>query len=99
MEEKIDQSYTMQTHHNIYLTKEDWDVSRSRDHVSNRRLDTCVAALACDLLQEQGPLKILFRSESFLKFIQQILNVPTLYRNVDPIGAVFVNIYKARMSY
>ena len=53
-----------------------------------------VAALSCDLLQETGPLKILFKSDSFLQFIQNILNVPSLYRNVDPIGAVFVNIYK-----
>ena len=95
---KLDQSYTMQTDHNIYLTKDDWDSSRSNDHVSNRRLDTKVAALSCDLLHEDGPLKILFKSDSFLGFIQKILNIPTIYRNVDPIGAVFVNIYKVGVT-
>ena len=91
---KLDQSYTMATDHNIYLTKEDWDSDKAKEHVSNRRLDTKVAALSCDLLREDGPLKILFKSNSFLQFIQKILNIPTIHRNVDPIGAVFVNIYK-----
>ena len=53
-----------------------------------------VAALACDLLDEDGPLKVLFKSDSFLNFIRQILNVPSLHRNIDPVGAVFVNIYR-----
>ena len=97
VEMKQDQSYTMQTNHNIYLTKEDWDRSRSKEHVCNQRLDTKVAALSCDLLQEDGPLKIIFKSNSFLRFIQKILNIPTIYRNVDPIGAVFVNIYKVKL--
>ena len=96
VEEKVERSFTMQTTHNIYLTKEDWDTEKARDHVANRRLDTKVAALSCDLLRENCPLKILFKSDSFLKFIRKILNVPALYRNVDPIGAVFVNIYKVK---
>ena len=94
VEMKLDQSYTMATDHNIYLTKEDWDSDKAKEHVSNRRLDTKVAALSCDLLREDGPLKILFKSNSFLQFVQKILNIPTIHRNVDPIGAVFVNIYK-----
>jgi len=94
VEEKVNASYTMQTTHNIYLTKDDWDCKKTKDHICNKRLETKVAALSCDLLQETGPLKILFKSDSFLQFIQNILNVPSLYRNVDPIGAVFVNIYK-----
>ena len=94
VEEKVESSFTMQTSHNIYLSKEDWDSQRDSDHVANRRLDTRVAALSCDQLQENSPLKTLFKSDSFLLFIQKILNVPSLYRNVDPIGAVFVNIYK-----
>ena len=53
-----------------------------------------MAALACDLLDEEGPLKVLFRSDSFLNFIREILNVPSLHRNIDPVGAVFVNIYQ-----
>ena len=96
VEEKVERSFTMQTTHNIYLTKEDWDTEKARDHVANRRLDTKVAALSCDLLRENCPLKILFKSDSFLNFIRKILNVPALYRNVDPIGAVFVNIYKVK---
>ena len=94
VERKAEQSYVMQTDHNIYLTKEDWDSRKGADHVSNRRLDTKVGALACDLLDEEGPLKVLFKSESFLNLIRQILDVPSLHRNIDPVGAVFVNIYK-----
>ena len=94
VEEKVESSFTMQTSHNIYLSKEDWASQRDSDHVANRRLDTRVAALSCDQIEENSPLKTLFKSHSFLYFIQKILNVPSLYRNVDPIGAVFVNIYK-----
>lgn len=94
VESKVEESYTMQTDHNIYLTAGDWDRHQAPGHVSNRRLDTKVAALACDLLAEEGPLKVLFKSDSFLAFVQQILNVPRLHRNIDPVGAVFVNIYK-----
>ena len=42
VEQKIDASYTMQTHHNIYLTKQDFDGTKDSHHVSNRRLDTKV---------------------------------------------------------
>ena len=42
VEQKIDASYTMQTHHNIYLTKQDFDSTKDSQHVSNRRLDTKV---------------------------------------------------------
>ena len=42
VEQKIDASYTMQTHHNIYLTKQDFDGTKDSQHVSNRRLDTKV---------------------------------------------------------
>ena len=99
VESKAEESYTMQTDHNIYLTGEDWDRSQGAGHVCNRRLDTKVAALACDLLAEEGPLKVLFKSDSFLSFIQQILKVPRLHRNIDPVGAVFVNIYKVGEIY
>ena len=95
VEEKMERSYTMQTNHNIYLSKEDWDNMREKDHAANRRLDTKVAALACDQIKENSPLKILFKSDAFLSFVQHVLGVPILYRNVDPIGAVFVNIYQA----
>ena len=95
----MEESYTMQTDHNIYLTAGDWDKHQPAGHVCNRRLDTKVAALACDLLAEEGPLKVLFRSDSFLSFLQQILNVPRLHRNIDPVGAVFVNIYKVAEIY
>ena len=83
----------MQTDHNIYLTAEDWDRSQGARHVSNRRLDTKVAALACDLLAEEGPLKVLFKSDSFLSFVQQILNVPRLYRNIDPVKRFRIKLY------
>jgi len=90
-------SYTMETDHNIYLKKT--DETKPITHISNQRLDTKVAALACDELAEEGPLKVVFRSDSFLKFVQQILNLPSFHRNVDPVGAVFVNIYKDSFSH
>lgn len=96
-EEKADHSYTMQTDHNIYLRKT--DPTKPKDHISNQRLDTKVAALACDELNEENPLKVLFRSDSFLKFVQNILGLPSLHRNIDPVGAVFVNIYNDGYSH
>eukprot|EP00091_Calanus_sinicus_P005012 TRINITY_DN15374_c0_g1_i1.p1 TRINITY_DN15374_c0_g1~~TRINITY_DN15374_c0_g1_i1.p1 ORF type:complete len:244 (+),score=54.94 TRINITY_DN15374_c0_g1_i1:93-824(+) len=97
VEEKADMSYTMQTDHNIYLRKT--DETKPITHVSNQRLDTKVAALACDELAEEGPLKVVFKSNSFLSFVQQILNRPFFHRNVDPVGAVFVNIYNDGYSH
>jgi len=97
VEGKADTSFTMKTDHNIYLKES--DKSLDTNHIRNKRLDTKVAALACDELSEQGPLKVIFRSESFLKFVQQILNLPSLHRNVDPVGAVFVNIYNDKFSH
>ena len=92
IEGKMDSSYTMQTDHNIYLKGS--DQAKAKDHIRNKRLDTKVAALACDELDEESPLKVIFRSDSFNEFIRQVLSLPSLYRNVDPVGAVFVNIYK-----
>ena len=76
VEEKVHMSYTMQTDHNIYLRKT--DVNKPISHISNKRLDTKVAALACDELAEEGPLKDVFKSNFFLKFVQQILNTAIL---------------------
>ena len=67
---------------------------KSNDISSDISTSHKVAALACDALDEDGPLKVLFKSNSLLRFVQQILNVPQLHRNIDPVGAVFVNIYK-----
>ena len=58
-------------------------------HISNKRLDTKVAVPACDVLSEEGLLKVLFKSNSFLNFVQQILNRPSFYQNIDPVEAVF----------
>jgi len=97
VEEKAHMSYTMQTDHNIYLRNT--DETKPMSHISNMRLGTKVAALACDELAEEGPLKVVFKSNSFLTFVQQILNRPSFYRNVDPVGAVFVNIYNDGYSH
>ena len=43
VERKVEESYTMQTDHNIYLTAADWDSQQTAGHVCNRRLDTKVA--------------------------------------------------------
>jgi hypothetical protein len=58
-----------------------------------------VAALACDQLEEAGPLKTVFRSDSFREFLRLLLQLPALHRNVDPIGAVFANIYHDGYSH
>jgi len=97
VEEKEGQAYTMQTDHNIYLRESEPELPL--DHVRNVRLDTKVAALACDLLEESGPLKTVFRSSGFLEFLRLVLQLPSLHRNVDPIGAVFVNIYRDGYSH
>jgi len=97
VEEKEGRAYTMQTDHNIYLR--DSDQSLPSDHIRNLRLDTKVAALACDQLKEDGPLKTVFRSSSFLEFTRLLLQLPALHRNIDPIGAVFVNIYRDGYSH
>ena len=40
--------------------------------------------------------QVLFRSDPFLEFVRRILDLPALHRNIDPVGAVFVNIYRQR---
>ena len=55
VERKAEQSYTMETDHNIYLTESDWDKSQGKDHVSNRRLDTKVRSGHVSLLLIASP--------------------------------------------
>ena len=57
VERKAEQSYTMETDHNIYLTESDWDKSQGTDHVSNRRLDTKVRSGHVSLLLIASPLR------------------------------------------
>ena len=71
----------MQTDHNIYLSKA--DTIKPIRHISKRRLDTKVSALACDELADERPLKVVFKSNSFINFVQQILNRPSFNRNVE----------------
>ena len=49
-------SYTMDTDHNIFLSAD--TPALSAGHPANTRLHTRVAALACDRLDEAGPLKV-----------------------------------------
>lgn len=91
------EAFTMQTHHNIYLKP--LDPNLPDDHIRNRKLNTKVAALACDQVDELNPLKTVFRSDSFLELLRLLLNLPSLHRNIDPVGAVFVNIYRDGYSH
>merc|ERR1712032_1299901 len=50
-----------------------------------RQLPTTVASLAYDCLDKQGPLLRLYHTESFTKFIGDVLGLPKLFRLADPL--------------
>jgi len=80
------------TNHNVFLDAGDNDFSP--EHVRNRQLPTTVASLAYDCLDEQSPLLRLYHTESFTKFIGDVLGLPKLYRLADPLGAASINIFR-----
>jgi len=80
------------TQHNVFLDSGDNDFPA--EHVRNRQLPTTVASLAYDCLDEQSPLLRLYHTESFTKFIGDVLGLPKLYRLADPLGAASINIFR-----
>lgn len=80
------------TKHNVFL--DSGDDHFSTEHVRNRQLPTTVASLAYDCLDEQGPLLRLYHTESFTKFIGDVLGLPKLFRLADPLGAASINIFR-----
>lgn len=80
------------TKHNVFLDA--GDDNFPAEHVRNRKLPTTVASLAYDCLDEQNPLLRLYHTESFTKFIGDVLGLPKLYRLADPLGAASINIFE-----
>ena len=50
------------------------------------------ASLAYDKLSKTGPLLKLYHSECFKNFLQQVLNLDSLYHLEDPVGSAYINI-------
>ena len=79
--------------HNAYLLKED-DPRHPERHARNRRLRTDVGAVAFDYLPQDGALVALYRWDALTRLIGGILGFDTLYRGVDPLGALSVNVFE-----
>jgi len=80
------------TEHNVFL--DSGDELFPQEHVRNRQLPTTVASLAYDCLDQKSPLLRLYHTESFTKFIGDVLGLPKLYRLADPLGAASINIFR-----
>ncbi|MCX6101751.1 MAG: hypothetical protein NT000_00615 [Proteobacteria bacterium] len=77
---------------NAYL--EEPDKNLPADHVRKIFEPTSLGAVGYDQFPVDNLLRKIYEWEPFMNFIQQILNLPKLYRYADPMGALNLSVMK-----
>lgn len=90
--EAAPQAFFCDNTHNVYLAPD--DESFPVDHPRRRRLHTVVGSVAFDLLEPDARLRALYNWDPLVEFIRAVLDVPTLYRLADPLGALSINVFR-----
>jgi len=92
VENEVENAFETETQHNIFL--DGGDPKFPKNHIRNKLLPTTVASVAYDQLPADGILTRLYQNDGFVKFLQDVLQLPELYRLDDPYGSCYINLYK-----
>lgn len=75
--------------HNVYLTQN--DTSKPSTHIYNRQIVSSKGCITTDQIPPNSLLKSLFYNEIFQQFLQNVLQVKTLYPYQDPLSSINVH--------
>jgi hypothetical protein len=88
-----DRAYRTEAWHNVYFEELIPDAGDADPKAT--RIRSAKRALGWKYLGASSPLRILYESDALLFFLREVLQVPELYRDADPLGACSVMFYDA----
>jgi len=89
---KVKKAWKTDTEHNIYL--DNGDSRYDEEHIRNKLYPTKVGSLAYDYISHDSALRTLYNCQDFCEFLRRVLDQPSLYQIVDPLGACSINIFR-----
>ena len=89
---RLADAYYCTNRHNPYLVTS--DAAFPIDHPRNREQISDLGCLADDQINDDSPLRALYRAGPLRAFIAAILGVQRLYPYADPLGSLNVNVFR-----
>ncbi len=77
--------------HTVYFTEP--DEGSAADHPRRRLIRSSQRAIAYDLLPEDLPIGVLYRSEEMLAFVEAVIDSGPMFRSVDPLDALEISLF------
>lgn len=84
-------TWTADQDHNVYFTEP--PSSPVEGDARSLMQQSSQQALAYDLLPGDLPLRLLYENDDFLAFVAAALDLPVLYRSVDPLDALDISMF------
>ncbi|MEL6994782.1 MAG: 2OG-Fe(II) oxygenase [Pseudomonadota bacterium] len=91
-EQGMAEAYFCTQKHSVYLTKNNTDFTT--DHPANRQVVSSKGCICDDDLPQSSPLRILYDSEIFRKFLKRTTGEAELHPYADPLSSI--NIHYAK---
>jgi hypothetical protein len=85
-EESKHLAYYCRQEHNVYLTLP--DESYPADHTRNRKVISSKGCITDDVIAAESPLRALYDSEVFRKFLCSVLDETSLHEYADPLSSI-----------
>ena len=79
-------AYFCRQEHNVYLTPPDEDYSS--EHTRNRIVVSSKGCITDDIIPAESPLRALYDSEVFRKYLCSVLDGSRLYEYADPLSSI-----------
>ncbi|MGJ8645315.1 MAG: HalD/BesD family halogenase [Marinomonas colpomeniae] len=85
-EAKKEQAYYSKDSHNVFLKPSDPEFPA--DHPRNRQVQSSKGCITDDQIAADSPLRALYDSENFRKFLAAVLGEEQLYNYADPLSSI-----------
>ncbi len=89
---KIGEAYFCVNHHNVYVTPKNAELPA--DHALNRQVISSKGLIADDQIDENSPLKQLYRDADFQAFIRHVVGEREIHPYGDPMSSVNLHFAK-----
>jgi hypothetical protein len=90
---RSDEAFYAASTHNVYLTPN--DPTLAEDHAFNRQVASSKGLLADDQIDDDSPLKEIYRDAAFQRFLCAVLGIDAIYPYADDLSSVNVHFAAA----
>lgn len=86
---KQDQAYFCTQEHSVYLTPDQPEYAP--DHPANRKVTSSKGCICDDVIDAGSPLRLLYDSAAFRRFVSQVTGQQTLHAYADPLSSINIH--------